>query len=266
LRAEGDALSRKQSEVEASMRKLRAALKESESQSDQLRVRVEQLEAEARTGHLMAQASTEEVLQTQTELEKEAADREAALQLTVASHAARLSSLQAMLVAVEVRVAAREDTLRAEITSLGRRCQDAEAARDELAASNTEATMPLLRELEAAKTAVARASDALADTEARLLGRVQVQTHACHAACAKRHTRSCVLLARAGGGSSAHHRRVCGALCARARDRCRDCLARCCSALCRAGRAARICNLQVRKVMWGFAVWRADPVVAWHAG
>ena len=164
-----------QSEVEVAARKLRAALKECEAQRDQAREQLASMEQAAHTSHLMSQASTDVVQSEALRAEKEAADREAALAATVAMHAARVLSLQTTLATVEARAAAREDTLRAEVVALERKCQDAEAARDELAASTTDATLPLMRELEAVTAAAARAGDAAADTEARLLARVQAR-------------------------------------------------------------------------------------------
>ena len=196
LRAEGDALSRKQaraapratpapataanfagfaqSEVEASARKLRATLKDTETQRDELRQRLETLEQEAQNSQRIVQASSVEVQSEAARAEKEALDREAALQASVAAHATRIASLQATLAAAETRSASREDALRAQLASTERRCQELEAARDDLIATNTEATVPILRELEAVNAAAARASDAAADTEARLLSRLQV--------------------------------------------------------------------------------------------
>jgi hypothetical protein len=169
-----------QSEVEATVRKLRAALKDCEGERELLRSQVERIEQEARDGHLIVQASTEEALKTHSEVQeemeralKEAAEREAALETSVAAHQARIASLQATVATVEARASARDDALRFEITLAERKCQEAEAARDELAANSTEATLPLLRELQAANAAAARAKDAAADTEARLLARVQ---------------------------------------------------------------------------------------------
>jgi chromosome segregation ATPase len=156
------------------MRKLRAVLKDCEAERDKLSVKVEDLERDAVTGHLKVQATTEEVQSEVQRTEKEAAERETALLATVETHVARIASLQATLAAVEARVAAREDALRLEITSLERKCQDAEAARDELAASHADASLPLLRELEAVTAAAARATDTAAETEARLMSRVQV--------------------------------------------------------------------------------------------
>ena len=164
-----------QSEVEGVVRKLRATLKDTESQRDELRQKLEALEQEAQKSQLIVQASSEEVQSEAARAEKEALEREAALQASVAAHAARMASLQATLAAAEARSATREDALRAQLASLERRCQELEAARDELIANDTEATVPILRELEAVTAAAARAADAAADTEARLLSRLQAR-------------------------------------------------------------------------------------------
>jgi hypothetical protein len=164
-----------QGEVEAAARKLRAALKDTEVQRDELRQKLEALEQEAHKSKLSVQASSDEVQSEAARAEKEASEREAALQASVAAHATRMASLQATLAAAEARSATREDALRAQLARLERRCQELEAARDELVANDTEATVPLLRELEAVTAAAARAADAAADTEARLLSRLQAR-------------------------------------------------------------------------------------------
>lgn len=164
-----------QSEVESAARKLRAALKDTEVQRDELRQKLEALEQEAHKSKLSEQASSDEVQSEAARAEKEASEREAALQASVAAHATRMASLQATLAAAEARSATREDALRAQLARLERRCQELEAARDELVANDTEATVPLLRELEAVTAAAARAADTAADTEARLLSRLQAR-------------------------------------------------------------------------------------------
>lgn len=204
LRAEGEALSRKQvmcsrrdrsacvrnalqaltccdartvlqSELEGALRKLRASLRECEAERDALSAKVHELERDAENGQLAVQASTEEIQSEVQRVTVLARERERALQVTIQAQSDRITSLQATLAAMETRTAAREDTLRAEVASLERKCQDAEAARDELAASHTEATLPLLRELEAANAAVARTNDLAAEMESRLLMRVQAR-------------------------------------------------------------------------------------------
>ena len=137
------------------------------------------MEQEAQNSQRIVQASSVEVQSEAARAEKDALEREAALQASVAAHATRLASLQATLAAAETRSALREDALRAQLASTERRCQELEAARDELIATNTEATVPILRELEAVTAAAGRASDAAADTEARLLSRLQVRVRVC---------------------------------------------------------------------------------------
>jgi chromosome segregation ATPase len=226
------------------MRKLRTVLKDCEAERDQLAVKVEELEREAVTGHLQVQASTEEVQNEVQRAEKEAAEREAALLATVETHVARIASLQATLAAVEARIAAREDALRLEITSLERKCQDTEAARDELAASHADASLPLLRELEAVTAAAAHAADTAADTEARLLSRVQVRSLASLSVAThgRFHNARVPLRARAGC-------RGCAAGCGdrrtrvpRARVSSRKCSERGCRSLGCVDGAARRCN------------------------
>ena len=167
--------------MESTARKLRATLKDTEAQRDELRQRLDALEQEAQNSERIVQASSVEVQSEAARAEKEALEREAALQASVAAHATRIASLQATLAAAETRSASREDALRAQLASTERRCQELEAARDELIATHTEATVPILRELEAVNAAAARASDAAADTEARLLSRLQVRVTACGA-------------------------------------------------------------------------------------
>lgn len=182
LRAEGETLSRKNGELDVQVRKLRSSEREREAERDRLAGRVQALEAqvvqlnetcdrstveaqqqaeglereldEERRAHGKELAGLREELRRQSEtLEAEQRQgREEQLQSAVQREAALTESLQAVrdiLARSQDEWDAKENNLQRELSRLQDALREAEAARDEQHYKGSEATKPLLKQIEA---------------------------------------------------------------------------------------------------------------------
>jgi len=173
LHTEGETLARRSSTLEATARKLRAALKEAESERDAARLQVEALQAEAVAAEEGAESDAALAHDDAARALEEALAREASLVTTLAAQAAQLANLTATVAAAEARASERQEALCADNARLERRLQEAEAARDELSSNHAEAALPLMRQLESLAAAATRARESAAETESRLQSRAE---------------------------------------------------------------------------------------------
>lgn len=203
--AEGEQLSRKQGNLEATIKKLRQQIKEMETAATKIEskraieeARIESAaKAKARLESDMAAAANKHKIELEAQKQhyegllqqsrssqlaaeeraaaaakgglgkklKEAEGRADALSETVAELRAGLERQRA---AADLR----EDMLQRELREVERRCQGAEARHEELASNIPEATRPLLRQLEAMQAAAAANSEAWSAAERSLLERL----------------------------------------------------------------------------------------------
>ncbi|XP_042389461.1 golgin candidate 5-like [Zingiber officinale] len=204
--AEGEELSKKQAAQEATMRKLRAQIREFEEEKQRLnsKLQVEETKVESMKRD---KAATEKLLQetiernqaelaaqkefytnalnaakeaealaearanneAKVELEsrlKEASEREAMLIQT-------LEELRQSLTRTEQQAAFREEMLRRDMDDLQRRYHDSELRYTEMITQVPESTRPLLRQIEAMQETAARRAEAWAGVENALNSRLQ---------------------------------------------------------------------------------------------
>jgi hypothetical protein len=182
LRAEAEALSKREAASQAQIRKLRASLRECEKERDELALRVLNLEREAEL-QLVTDVDVAKSAQTAgMRALQEANIREAALAASLNAQGELIERLQESIAATEACTAEREDALRAELSRLQRTCAELESSREELSASGTDAAAPLLRQLDELSRSAREAADAAAEKSARLLQRAQAAEAAASAA------------------------------------------------------------------------------------
>lgn len=203
--AEGETLSKKQMEMEASIKKLRTQLKEFEVEKERLASRLSVEEARAQTikadkkqieddmqglversaaeladqkAHYVAELTKAKEARLEAEARadseqserlskqlKQAHEREAVL-------VASVEELQAALARAATQATHREDLMRRDLHDMEARCQAAEARHEELAERIPEATRPLLRQIEAMQRSASERSEAWAMAERALQSRL----------------------------------------------------------------------------------------------
>ena len=153
LRDEGSSLAKKNAEVQAVVRKLRQSLRECEAQRDELGERLGALEA---TSARAAEATS-------------CGEATLAASLEVQAEHSRL--LHARVAETEALAAEREDSLRSEVSRLQRWCDELQSSRDEQTFRSTDASAPLLRQLDELTRSAREAAESSAETCARLSAR-----------------------------------------------------------------------------------------------
>ncbi|KAI7748649.1 hypothetical protein M8C21_012449, partial [Ambrosia artemisiifolia] len=155
--AEGEELSKKQAAQEATIRKLRAQIREFEDEKKGLTTKL-QVEENKVESIKRDKAATEKL--------KEAEERESMLVQT-------LEELRQTLSRKEQQAIFREDMLRRDIEDLQKRYQASERRCEELVTQVPESTRPLLRQIEAIQETTARKAEAWNAVERSLNSRLQ---------------------------------------------------------------------------------------------
>ncbi|GAB4819793.1 hypothetical protein N2152v2_006839 [Parachlorella kessleri] len=202
LQREGEKLSRRNGELEATTRKLRAQLRDAESERDRLAGRVEglevQLEEAQQRGQQAEQALADQAAAHEAELQE--MQRSAELRLSVVNQQAQddahrsleqaaRESAEALAAAIDREAGLthniaqlraqleeweeREADWRGETSALESRVRDLEAVSQALQANTTDATRPLLRQIESLAAAASHQQAAARETEQRLSQRVK---------------------------------------------------------------------------------------------
>ncbi|BDA46997.1 probable TATA element modulatory factor [Coccomyxa sp. Obi] len=215
LQAEGEALARKNGELEATVRKLRASVRQLETERDRTAGRLAALEASLASEQERAIQATQAAAVQMEEMDAEiaavrqqaasqiaaakkeaAAAREAAAAEAARSGAAHVASaveretalsanladLRAEYEAASLAWFTREEGLRREISRLENRIHDLEDEKVELVASTSENTRPLSRQVESMAASLAAQQAAHAATERQLMQRLREAEEAARAA------------------------------------------------------------------------------------
>ncbi|GAX84327.1 hypothetical protein CEUSTIGMA_g11749.t1 [Chlamydomonas eustigma] len=215
LRQEGETLAKKNGEQEAQIRKLRSGSRELESERDRLQLKVKSLEtqlmelqerSEREAQHAAVQIEEMErdmrdlrmdlkkqvseakkeaqdaILKLESEAAKGSEQLLATSQEREAALTASLHDLRATMESLSNNAADKEDALRGQITRLEERIRQLEAEKENMMNSASDASKPLLKQIESMASMAAAAREAAETAELKLQLRLQVAESAAAAA------------------------------------------------------------------------------------